>query len=60
MLPRVEYEMTGEDLQKILDASKLVSCMMIGGYVPSSPQENANRAWQALGEKTYTKDRTCG
>lgn len=51
MNPRVEYEMSEEDLKKILDACKPVPVIMVGGYMPSSPQENANRAWQALGEK---------
>lgn len=51
MYPRTNYEMTEEDLKAILDASKPVTAMMIGSYVPSGPQENANRAWQSLGEK---------
>jgi hypothetical protein len=51
MNPRVEYEMTEEDLNKILDACKPVTCMMIGGFTQSSPQENANRAWAELGKR---------
>lgn len=51
MYPRTEYEMTEEDLQTISNACKSVRCMMVGSYVPSSPQENANRAWEALGKK---------
>lgn len=51
MNPRVEYEMTEDDLNAILDACKPVPCIMIGGCVPSSPQENANRAWANLGKK---------
>ena len=51
MYPRTNYEMTEEDLEKILDACKPVPCMMIGDYAPSSPQENANKAWKALGKK---------
>ena len=49
--PRVNYEMSKEDLETILNACSPVPCIMIGGYAPSSPQENANRAWAALGEK---------
>lgn len=49
--PRTNYEMTEEDLQRILDASKPVPYIVIGGHMPSSPQENANRAWEALGER---------
>lgn len=51
MYPRTNYEMTEADLQAILDACKPVPAMMIGGYAPSSPQENANRAWAGLGKK---------
>ena len=51
MYPRTEYEMTEADLKELLDACKPVVAMMIGGNGPSSPQENANRAWQRLGEK---------
>lgn len=51
MYPRTEYEMTDADLKTILDACKPVPYMLIGGHAPSSPQENANRAWAALGAK---------
>jgi len=51
MYPRTNYEMTEEDLKELLDACKSVPVMMIGSYTPSSPQENANRAWQILGQK---------
>lgn len=51
MYPRAEYEMTEADLETILNACKSVPLMMVGRYAPSSPQENANRAWAALGEK---------
>ena len=51
MNPRVDYEMTQEDLDTILDACKPVPCMMIGGSTPSNPQDNANRAWERLGRK---------
>lgn len=51
MNPRVEYEMSEEDLQELLAACKPTPCMMIGGVSPASPQENANRAWARLGEK---------
>lgn len=51
MYPRTEYEMTEDDLAELMEACKPVPAMMIGGYMPDSPQENANRAWQRLGEK---------
>jgi hypothetical protein len=51
MYPRTNYEMTGDDLKELLEACQPTRVMLIGGYSPSSPQENANRAWQKLGEK---------
>lgn len=49
--PRTEYEMTEDDLAKILGASKPVPYMVVGDCPPSSPQENANRSWRELGER---------
>ena len=46
-----EFEMTQEQLDTILEACKPVTCMKIGNYMPSSPQENANRAWEELGKE---------
>ena len=51
MSPRTDYEMTEEDLGEILTACKPVPYMVFGGIGPSSPQENANRAWKRLGKK---------
>lgn len=51
MYPRTEYEMSAQDLEEILDACKPVPYMIVGGMEPTSPQENANRAWARLGEK---------
>lgn len=51
MNPRTNYEMTEADLAEILNACKPTRVMMVGGYSPSGPQENANRAWAALGKK---------
>lgn len=51
MYPRVEYEMSKEDLEKLLEAMRPVICIKIGDYVPRSQQENANDAWRALGDK---------
>ena len=49
--PRVNYEMTEDELKELLESCKPTSCIMVGAYAPSSPQERANRAWQRLGEK---------
>ena len=51
MYPRTNYEMTEEDLKEILDACQPVPMIMLQCGNPSSPQENANRAWRRLGEK---------
>ena len=47
----VEYEMSNQDLEAILEACKPTPVMMIGNYSPPSPQENANNAWRKLGEQ---------
>ena len=51
MLPRTNYEMTDEDLNRLLDACKPTPVMMVGGVPAKSRQENANNAWELLGEK---------
>lgn len=52
MYPRVNYEMTQEALDVIIAASAPVPAIMLHiGNGPSTPQENANRAWSNLGEK---------
>lgn len=48
---RHEFEMSKEQLKKILDASKPVPLIAIHCGPPRSPQENANNAWQALGDE---------
>jgi len=48
---RKEFEMTNEQLEKLLDACQPVPYIVAGGIEPLSPQENANRAWEALGEE---------
>ena len=45
-----EYELTEEEFQAIVKASQPVPYMVFGGVEPSSPRENANRAWQKIGE----------
>lgn len=43
-----QYRLTDEELESILNASKPVPYMIIGGHAPASSQENSNRAWQAV------------
>ena len=45
------FEMSEEDLEVLKKASEPVPYMVFGGREPSSPQENANRAWKNLGDK---------
>jgi len=51
MYPRTNYEMTEEDLQVLIKAARPTVAIMVGGTTGSSPQENSNRAWEALGTK---------
>jgi hypothetical protein len=50
---RKEFEMTEEDLRALLEACRPTPAMFLSGGTPmfDTPQENANRAWQRLGEK---------
>lgn len=45
------YTLTPEQYAALLEASRSVPYMVVGGTVPSSPQENANRCWQRLGRE---------
>ena len=51
MYPRKKYEMTQEDLDKILDACKPVPMIMLHLGMPNSQQERANGAWAELGSR---------
>lgn len=46
-----EFEMTEEDLNKILEASKPVPYILPNCGRIRTPQENANQAWENLGKK---------
>ena len=48
---RKEFEMSEEQLNKILAACKPVPYIIVGGIAPRSPQENANAAWKSLGKE---------
>lgn len=50
---RKEFEITEEQLAKILDACKPTPVMYLSGGMPmgGTPQENANAAWCALGQE---------
>lgn len=55
-----EFEMTEADLKEIMDACKPTPVMFLSGGMSmfDSPQENANKAWQKLGEKIGFKHMT--
>jgi len=55
-----EFELSDEDLAVLLDASKPTPAMWLSGGEPmcGTPQENANRAWNNLGEKLGFKPMT--
>ena len=50
---RKRFEMTQEQLEKLLDACKPTPVMFLSGGVPMgrSVQENANDAWAAIGSE---------
>jgi len=45
---RKEFQLTADELKRLLDACRPVPYMVFGGMVPRSPQENANDAWKRL------------
>lgn len=50
-MARKEYELTTEQFDKLIEACRSVPLIMLQCGMPSSPQENANRAWCALGDE---------
>lgn len=48
---RKDYEMTQVQFQRLMDACKPVTYLVVGGIEPTSPAENANRAWEVLAEE---------
>jgi predicted TIM-barrel fold metal-dependent hydrolase len=52
------FEMTEEQMEKLMDNMKPVPYLVIGGQPPRSPQENANAAWERLGKEMGFKHMT--
>lgn len=48
---RKEFEMTPEQLDALMNASKSVPLIALQTGMPASPQENANNAWERLGKE---------
>ncbi len=59
-MTRQAFEMSDEDLTKLMDACKPTPVMYLSGGKPmhNSPQENANNAWKLLGDKLGFKSMT--
>lgn len=47
-LPRMRFEMSAEQHERLLDACRPTPYIIVGGMAPRSPQENANAAWRSL------------
>jgi len=48
---RKQYELTDEQLLRLVNASKPIPYMVVGGVEPQTPQEAVNYVWQSLGEE---------
>jgi len=46
-----EFEMSDVQLKMIMTASQPVAYIAVTGIEPRSPQENANNAWERLGNE---------
>jgi predicted TIM-barrel fold metal-dependent hydrolase len=46
----MNYEMTQQDLDELLEACKPVPMIMLQCGTPRSPKQNANDAWARLGK----------
>jgi hypothetical protein len=49
--PRKEFELTAEQFDKLIEACRPTTLIMLQCGMPRSPQENANDAWCALGKE---------
>ncbi|HTH42877.1 MAG TPA: hypothetical protein VL498_06915 [Terracidiphilus sp.] len=45
------FQLSDEQYNRVIEASKPVPYIVAGGMEPASPQENANHVWRALGEE---------
>lgn len=51
---RKEFKLTAKQYKSLIDACKAVPYMVFGGVEPTSPQENANSAWEATLRKVVS------
>ena len=47
-MSETEFVLTDEEYERVMEASRPVPYLVIGGVEPMSPQENANRVWRAI------------
>lgn len=55
---KTKYRLSEEDHKRLLEASRPVSYMVIGGHPPPSPYDNAMAVWRDLGQKMGFEWRT--
>lgn len=48
---RLQFQLNDEQFKALMEAAKPVAMIALQCGTPSSPQENANRAWQKLGDE---------
>ena len=53
---RKNFEMSEEQMNKILEASKPIPYIIVGGIGPPSQQEMANSAWEKLGKEMFSAE----
>ncbi len=48
---RKKFEMNKEEHAELMKACQPTTCIMVGGVLPRTPQQNANDAWKRLADK---------
>ena len=48
---RKQFEMSKEDHEELIKNCQPVTCIVVGGVLPQTPQQNANAAWKSLAKK---------
>ena len=55
---RKDFELTKEQMERLLKCSEPVPYIIVGGVGPISPQDRANTVWAALGQEMGFKSLT--
>ena len=48
---RKQFEMNKEEHTELMKACQPTACILVGGVLPRTPQQNANDAWKMLAKK---------